>query len=119
MKTKTQLQVALDSARYELGEAIERVKELRMKVANLRLDAAAERALNRSARAAELEARKVAREQKRAAKIAAMEAKLAEMRLKAMSPKQTRKNYRKASDGVVYSPEQIAELNKTLGLVEV
>ena len=119
MKTKTQLQVALDSARYELGEAIERVKELRMKVANFRLDVAAERALNKSARAAELEARKVARAEKRAARIAALEAKLANMRLKAMSPKQTRKNYRKASDAVVYTPEQIAELNKTLGLVEV
>ena len=48
-----------------------------------------------------------------------MEAKLAAMREKALSPKQTRKNYRKPSDGVVYTPEQIAELNKTLGLVEV
>ena len=119
MKTKTQLQVALDSARYELGEAIERVNELRMKVSNLRLDVAAERALNRSARLAELEERKVAREQKRAAKIAAMEQRLAEMRLRASAPKQIRKNYRKASEGVVYTPEQIAELNKTLGLVEV
>jgi hypothetical protein len=41
------------------------------------------------------------------------------MRLKANAPKQIRKNYRKASDGVVYTPEQIAELNKTLGLMEV
>ncbi len=112
MKTKTQLQVALDSARYELGEAIERVKELRMKVANLRLDAAAERAYQKSTR-------QMLREQKRLEKIAKMEARLEAMRLKAMSPKQTRKNYRKASDAVVYSPEQIAELNKTLGLVEV
>ena len=112
MKTKTQLQVALDSARYELGEAIERVKELRMKVANLRLDAAAERAYQKSTR-------QMLREQKRLEKIAKMEARLEALRLKAMSPKQTRKNYRKASDAVVYSPEQIAELNKTLGLVEV
>ena len=119
MVNKTQLQVTLDSARYELGEAIERVKELRMKVANLRLDAAAERALNRSARVAEREARKVAREQKRLAKIAAMEQRLADLRLKANAPKQIRKNYRKASTAVVYTPEQIAELNKTLGLVEV
>ena len=119
MVNKTQLQVALDSARYELGEAIERVKELRMKVANLRLDVAAERALNRSARAAEREARAVARAEKRAAKIAAMEQRLADLRLKANAPKTIRKNYRKASEGVVYTPEQIAELNKTLGLVEV
>ena len=119
MKNKTQLQVALDSARYELGDALERVKELRMKVSNLRLDVAAERALNRSARAAELEERKVAREQKRLAKIAAMEQRLADLRLKASAPKTIRKNYRKASDSVVYTPEQIAELNKTLGLVEV
>ena len=119
MKTKTQLQVALDSARYELGEAIERVKELRMKVSNLRLDVAAERALNRSARVAEREERAAAREQKRAAKIAAMEQRLADLRLKALAPKQVRKANRKASAGVVYTPEQIAELNKTLGLVEV
>ena len=112
MKTKTQIQVALDSARYELGEAIERVKELRMKVSNLRLDVAAERVTVR-------EERKVAREQKRAAKIAAMEQRLADLRLKASAPKQIRKNYRKASEAVVYSAEQIAELNKTLGLVEV
>ena len=116
MKTKTQLQVALDSARYELGEAIERVKELRMKVSNLRLDVAAERALNRSARVAEREERKVAREQKRAAKIAAMEQRLAEMRLKANAPKEIRKNYRKASEGVVYTPEQIAALNAERGI---
>ena len=119
MKTKTQTQVALVNARQELKDALERVKELRMKVANFRLDAAAERALNKSAHAAELEARKVARAEKRAAKIAAMEARLAKMREKALSPKQTRKNYRKASEAVVYTPEQIAELNKTLGLVEV
>jgi DNA repair exonuclease SbcCD ATPase subunit len=119
MKTKTQIQVALDSARYELGDALERVKELRVKIANLRLDVAAERALNRSARVAEREARVVAREQKRAAKIAAMEQRLADLRLKASAPKQIRKNYRKASEGVVYTPEQIAELNKTLGLLEV
>ena len=117
MKTKTQLQVALDSARYELGDALERVKELRMKVANFRLDVAAERALNRSARAAEREERKVAREQKRAAKIAAMEQRLADLRLKAHAPKQIRKNYRKASAGVVYTPEQIAALNSERGLV--
>ena len=106
MKTKTQLQVALDSARYELGEAIERVKELRMKVSNLRLDVAAERAL-----------RKSEREQKRAERIAALENKLAEMRLKASAPKTIRKNYRKASDVVVYSPEQIDALNSERGLI--
>ena len=117
MKTKTQLQVALDSARYELGDALERVKELRMKISNLRLDVAAERALNRSARVAEREERKVAREQKRAAKIAAMEQRLADLRLKAHAPKQIRKNYRKASAGVVYTPEQIAALNSERGLV--
>ena len=117
MKTETKLQVALDSARYELGEAIERVKELRMKVSNLRLDVAAERALNRSARVAEREERKVAREQKRAAKIAAMEQRLADLRLKAHAPKQIRKNYRKASEGVVYTPEQIAAMNSERGLV--
>jgi hypothetical protein len=36
-----------------------------------------------------------------------------------MAPKQVRKSQRKASAAVVYTPEQIAELNKTLGLVEV
>ena len=112
MKTKTQLQVALDSARYELGETLERVKELRMKISNLRLDVAAEREYQKSTR-------EMLRAQKRLERIAKAEARLEAMRLKAMSPKQTRKNYRKASDAVVYSPEQIAELNKTLGLVEV
>jgi len=88
-----------------------------MKVANFRLDAAAERALNRSARAAEREERAAARVAKRAAKIAAMEERLANLRLKAMSPKQTRKNYRKASAAVVYTPEQIAALNAERGIV--
>jgi hypothetical protein len=112
MMNSNQSQAALVNARSELKDTLERVKELRVKVKNLRLDAAAERALNRSERAA-------AREQKRAAKIAAIEQRLADLRLKANAPKQIRKNYRKASKGVVYSPEQIAELNKTLGLVEV
>ena len=112
MKTVNQSQVALVNARQELKDALERVKELRMKVANLRLDAAAERAYQKSTR-------QMLREQKRLEKIAKMEARLEALRLKAMSPKQTRKNYRKASDAIVYSPEQIAELNKTLGLVEV
>ncbi len=119
MKTETKTQVALGNARSELKDNLERVKELRVKMKNLRLDAAAERALNRSARAAEREARKVARAEKRAAKIAAMEQRLAAMRERALGPIQIRKNYRKASKGVVYTPEQIAELNKTLGLVEV
>jgi len=103
-----QSQAALVNARSELKDNLERVKELRVKIKNLRLDAAAERALNRSARA-----------EKRAAKIAAMEQRLTDLRDKQNSPKQYRKNYRKASKGVVYTPEQIAELNKTLGLVEV
>jgi len=119
MMNSNQSQAALVNARSELKGNLERVKELRVKMKNLRLDAAAERALNRSARAAEREARVVARAEKRAAKIAAMEQRLADLRLKANAPKQIRKNYRKASKGVVYSPEQIAELNKTLGLVEV
>jgi hypothetical protein len=119
MMNSNQNQAALVNARSELKDTLERVKELRVKVKNLRLDAAAERALNRSARVAEREERKVAREQKRAAKIAAMEQRLADLRLRANAPKQIRKNYRKASKGVVYTPEQIAELNKTLGLVEV
>ena len=112
MKTETKTQIALGNARYELGEAIERVKELRMKVANLRLDAAAERAYQKSTR-------EMLRAQKRLERIAKVEARLEAMRLKANAPKTIRKNYRKASEGVVYTPEQIAELNKTLGLVEV
>jgi hypothetical protein len=119
MMNSNQSQAALVNARSELKDNLERVKELRVKIKNLRLDAAAERALNRSARAAEREARVVARAEKRAAKIAAMEQRLAALRDKQNSPKQYRKNYRKASKGVVYTPEQIAELNKTLGLVEV
>ena len=112
MKTKTQTQVALGNARQELKDTLERVKELRVKIKNLRLDVAAERAYQKSTR-------EMLRAQKRLERIAKAEARLEAMRLKAMSPKQTRKNYRKASAGVVYTPEQIAELNKTLGLVEM
>lgn len=67
----------------------------------------------------EREQRAAKRAQRTADRIAKAEARLAELRLKALSPKQTRKNQQKASAGVVYSPEQIAELNKALGLVEV
>lgn len=105
MMNETKTQAALVNARQELKDTLERVKELRVKIANLRLDVAAERA-----------ARKVARAQKRAAKIAAMEQRLAEMRLRENAPKQIRKNYRKASTGVVYTPEQIAALNAERGL---
>lgn len=110
MMNSNQSQAALVNARYELKDALERVKELRMKVANLRLDAAAERALNKSARVA-------AREEKRLAKIAKMEARLEALRLKASAPKTIRANYRKPSEGTVYSPEQIAALNSERGLV--
>lgn len=112
MKTKTQTQVALGNARQELKDTLERVKELRVNIKNLRLDVAAERAYQKSTR-------EMLRAQKRLERIAKAEARLEAMRLKASAPKQIRKNYRKPSDGVVYSPEQIAELNKTLGLVEV
>jgi hypothetical protein len=112
MKTKTQTQVALGNARQELKDTLDRVKELRVKIKNLRLDVAAERAYQKSTR-------EMLRAQKRLERIAKAEARLEAMRLKASAPKQIRKNYRKPSDGVVYSPEQIAELNKTLGLVEV
>jgi hypothetical protein len=112
MKSKTQLQVALDSARYELDDTIERVKELRVKIRNLRLDVAAERAYERSTR-------QMLRAAKRAERVAKIEQRLTDLRLKANAPKTIRKNYRKASQGVVYTPEQISELNKTLGLVEV
>lgn len=109
MKTKTQLQVALDSARYELDDTLERVKELRMKISNLRLDVAAERAYERSTR-------QMLRAQKRLERIAKAEARLADLRLKSNAPKTIRKNYRKASAAVVYSPEQIAALNSERGL---
>ena len=119
MKTKTQTQIALGNARSELKEALERVKELRIKVANLRLDVADERRLQRIANDSARAVRAATREQKRAERIAKMEAKLDAMRLKANSQKQTRRRNQKASVAVVYTPEQIAELNKTLGLVEV
>jgi len=112
MKTKLQSQVALDNARQDLGVALKRVKELRETIDGLRLTVRLEREMLK-------QTRKIEREQKRAAKITAMEQRLADLRLKASAPKTIRKNYRKASKGVVYTPEQIAELNKTLGLVEV
>lgn len=117
MKTKTQTQIALGSARYELKEALERVKELRIKVANLRLDVADERRLQRIADESARAVRAATREQKRAERIAKMEAKLEAMRLKANSQKQIRKNQRKPSVAVVYTPEQIAALNVERGLV--
>lgn len=110
MMNETKTQAALGNARQELKDTLERVKELRVKIANLRLDVAAERALNRSARAA-------AREERAAARIAKAEARLQALRDKASAPKQIRKNYRKASQGVVYTPEQIAALNAERGLV--
>jgi hypothetical protein len=119
MKTVSQTQVALVNARQELKDTLERVKELRVKVKNFRLDAAAERALARIVREDERKLRAQKRAEKRAAKIVAMEQRLAEMRMRALAPKQVRKANRKASAAVVYTPEQIAELNKTLGLVEV
>lgn len=112
MKTETQSQVALVNARQDLEVTLKRVKELRETIDGLRLTVKLEREMLK-------QTRKIEREQKRAAKIAAMEQRLADLRLKASAPKTIRKNYRKASEGVVYTPEQIAELNKTLGLVEV
>ena len=119
MKTKSQSQVALVNARQELKDTLERVKELRVKVKNLRIDASVERKLARIVREDQRKLRAQKQAEKRAAKIAAMEQRLAEMRMKALAPKQVRKANRKASVAVVYTPEQIAELNKTLGLVEV
>ena len=110
MKTKTQTQVALGNARSELKEALERVKELRIKVSNFKFDLKLERALAKSERVK-------MREQKRAERIAKMEAKLDAMRLKANSQKQTRRRNQKASVAVVYTPEQIAALNVERGLV--
>lgn len=101
MKTVNKSQVALVNARQELKDALERVKELRMKVANLRLDAAAERAYQKSTR-------QMVREQKRLERIAKTEARLEAMRLKALSPKQTRKSQQKAGPVKVWSAEEIA-----------
>lgn len=109
MKSETKTQVALGNARTELKEALERVKELRMKVSNFKFDLKLERALAKSER-------KKAREEKRAERIAKLEAKLEAARLKASAPKTIRKNYRKASKGVVYTPEQIAAINAERGL---
>ena len=117
MKVKTQTQVALGNARSELKDTLERVKELRIKVANLRLDVADERRLQRIANESARAVRAATREQKRAERIAKMEAKLDAMRLKANSQKQTRRRNQKASVAVVYSPEQIAALNAERGLV--
>ena len=109
MKSMTQTQVALVNARQELKNTLERVKELRMKVANLRFDAACERAYQKSTR-------QMLQAQKRLERIAKIEARLEAMRLKASAPKQIRKNYRKPSDVTVYSPEQIAALNAANGV---
>jgi hypothetical protein len=117
MKVKTQTQVALGNARSELKDTLERVKELRVKIANLRLDVADERRLLKIANESARAVRAATREQKRAERIAKMEAKLDAMRLKANSQKQTRRRNQKASVAVVYTPEQIAALNSERGLI--
>jgi hypothetical protein len=50
---------------------------------------------------------------RRAAKIAKLEARLEAMRLKALSPKQTRKSQQKASPVTVWSADQIAAFEAT------
>jgi len=99
------------------------IKQSRQTQKELRTRLKEERLFNRVVKADNLRLEREQRAAKRAdrvaARIAKTEARLAELRLKASAPKTIRKNQRKASDGVVYSPEQIAELNKTLGLVEV
>jgi D-alanine-D-alanine ligase-like ATP-grasp enzyme len=117
MMNSNQSQVALVNARQELKDTLERVKELRVKVKNLRIDASVERSLARIVREDERKLRAQKRAEKRAAKIVAMEQRLAEMRMRALAPKQVRKANRKASAGVVYSPEQIAALNAERGLI--
>ena len=109
MMNSNQSQVALVNARQELKDALERVKELRMKVANFRLDAAAERAYQKSTR-------EMLRTQKRLERIAKIESRLETLRMKAMSPKQTRKSQQKASPGVVFTADQIAAMNAERGL---
>lgn len=80
MKTKTQTQVALGIARSELKDALERVKELRVKVANLHFDVSDQRRLRRIANESARAVRAATREQKRAERIAKMEAKLAKLK---------------------------------------
>ena len=98
------------------------IKQSRQTQKELRTRLKEERLFNRVVKADNLRLEREQRAAKRAdrvaARIAKTEARLAELRLKASAPKTIRKNQRKASDGVVYSPEQITELNKTLGLGE-
>ena len=117
MMNETNNQAALVNARQELKGALERVKELRVKVKNLRIDASVERKLARIVREDQRKLRAQKRAEKRAAKIVAMEQRLQTLRDKASAPKNVRRKNRKASDVVSYSPEQIAALNAERGLV--
>jgi methylphosphotriester-DNA--protein-cysteine methyltransferase len=86
----------------------------------LRADIRSETQINRVVKADARAAAKAAREAKRAQRvadrIAKTEARLSALRMKASAPKQIRKNQRKASKGVVFSPEQVAALNAERGL---
>ena len=117
MKTKSQTQVALESARQELKVALERVKELRALTKFLRTDAKNERVLDRIVREEQRNLRAQKRAEKREARITKMEQRLQTLREKSLAPKNVRRKNRKASVGVIYSPEQIAALNAERGLV--
>ena len=90
-----------------------RQKELREK---LREEAKIRRVVKADARRLAREQRAAKRAEKIAARIAKAEARLQALRDKANAPKQVRKNQRKASVGVVYSPDQIAAMNAERGL---
>ena len=96
------------------------IRDSRQLMKVLRTDIRREQQINRvvkeDQRRAEKEAREAKRAQRVADRIAKAEARLEALRLKATAPKQIRKNYRKASAGVVYSPEQIAAMNTERGL---
>lgn len=105
------------SAMKETRKAIKVSRQMQSALrAEIRRETQINRVVKADHRAAVKAARAAARAEKVAARIAKAEARLADLRLRANAPKTIRKNYRKASNAVVYSADQIAAMNAERGL---
>jgi len=96
------------SFRAGIKDSLRLQKQLR---AQIRSEMQINRVVKADARAAAKAARVAKREERIAARIAKAEARLQALRDKANSPKQYRKNYRKASPVKIWTAEEIAALN--------
>ena len=126
--TLNQMKANLARERQVAKDMIEHIKTCREAIkssramqsalrAEIRRETQINRVVKADHRAAVKAARAAARAEKVAARIAKAEARLADLRLRANAPKTIRKNYRKASNAVVYSADQIAAMNAERGIV--